>query len=58
MKANIDRIQAHKFRKNVCLMIVLLLVIVKFQCHTSAQSLTTHFYDFHSFTKLNRPYNI
>ena len=58
MTANIYRIHAHTFRKHVCLMIILLLVNVKFQCHTSAQSLRTHFYDFHSFTKLNRPYNI
>ena len=58
MKANIYRIQAYKFRKHVCLMIVMLSVYVKFQCHTSAQSLTPHFYDFHRFTKLNEPYSI
>ena len=58
MKANIYRIQAYKFRKHVCLMIVMLSVYVKFHCHTSAQSLTPHFYDFHRFTKLNEPYSI
>ena len=58
MKANIYRIQAYKFRKHVCLMIILLLVNVKFQCDTGAQSLTPHLYDFHSFTKLNGLYDI
>ena len=58
MKSNIFRIEGDKLRKYVCLMIIPLLVNVKFQCHTSARSLTPHFYDFHSFTKLNRSYNI
>ena len=58
MKANIYRIQAYKFRKHVCLMIILLLVNVKFQCDTGAQSLTPYLYDSHSFTKLNGLYDI